>query len=75
LHLKVKMNQLAVFRGHTYAVWCFTTWNNCLYSGSGDNTIRVWNEKHKCVDVLEGHTTTVSCLTTWNNQLYSGRGI
>ena len=66
------MNQLLLLRGHTSFVWCLTVWNNYLYSGSYDKTIRKWNENGDCVATLRGHTDVVYCLTVWNNHLYSG---
>ena len=66
------MNQLAVLKSHTSAVYCLIVWNNYLYSGSYDRTIRKWNENGKCVATLHGHTDMVMCLIVWNNHLYSG---
>ena len=66
------MNQLSVLKGHKDSVYCLIVWNNHLYSGSWDNTIRKWNENGNCIATLRGHTHVAYCLTVWNNCLYSG---
>ena len=66
------MSAIQILKGHKYSVYCLTVWNNHLYSGSWDKTIRKWNSKGECVGVLKGHTDSVECLTVWNNHLYSG---
>ena len=58
---------------NTNDVQCILVLNNKLYSGSFDNTIRVWNtETNECETVLKGHTNWVQCLLVHNNKLYSG---
>ena len=67
-----KYTELATLRGHTGGVSCLTIHENKLYSGSEDNTIRIWDtETYELVATLEGHTNTVSCLTIHENKLYS----
>ena len=64
--------ELANLRGHTDTVKCLTILKNKLYSGSWDNTIKIWNtETHELVATLEGHTDMVKCLTILKNKLYS----
>ena len=64
--------ELATLRGHTDTVSCLTILKNKLYSGSWDNTIRIWNtETHKKIAFLIGHTDIVKCLTILKNKLYS----
>ena len=63
---------LARMEGHTHAVECLTLYGNKLFSGSSDNTIRVWDaDTHKHLATLEGHTSYVSCLTLCGNKLFS----
>jgi F-box/WD-40 domain protein 7 len=58
---------------HTQSVECLTLHENKLYSGSDDETIRVWNTKtYEEITTLRGHTDTVCCLTLHENKLYSG---
>lgn len=42
------------------------------FTGSDDNTVRIWNPKGKCLNVLEGHEGMVSCLDFQDGTLYSG---
>ena len=49
------MIPISVLEGHAGGVYCLTIWNNHLYSGSYDNTIRVWDTNHECIAVLKGH--------------------
>jgi WD40 repeat protein len=53
------------FSGHTILVFCVLVWweQGLMFSGSLDNTIRVWSlESGTCLHVLEGHTNGVLCL-------------
>jgi WD40 repeat protein len=46
-----------------------------IYSGSNDNTIRVWNlENGECVQTLAGHSDGVTCmsLSSDGKSIYSG---
>ena len=64
--------EIATLVGHTRFVRCFTLHENKLYSGSGDNTIRIWNtETYQQIATLRGHTNDVNCLTLHENKLYS----
>ena len=64
---------ITTLQGHTDAVNCLLVHNNILYSGSGDNTIRVWSlDTNECITALQGHTKWVGCLVVHNNILYSG---
>ncbi len=68
-----KNTAIAVLRGHTKDVNCLTINENKLYTGSNDNTIRIWNtETHEEIATLRGHTCGVLCLTLHENKLYSG---
>ena len=65
--------QIANLEGHTDYVLCLTLHENKLYSGSSDETIRIWNtETYETIATLEGHTEAVTCLTLHENKLYSG---
>ena len=64
-------------KGHTDFVRsvAVNTDNNYIISGSGDNTIRLWNILEKTQEtVLEGHTDFVTTIvvTTDNNYIVSG---
>jgi WD40 repeat protein len=61
------------FVGHTDYVYCLTVHGGKLYSGSQDNTIKVWNcSTNKLIKTLTGHTDCVYCLTVHGDKLYSG---
>ena len=65
--------EIATLRGHTDMVTCLTLHENKLYTGSDDNTIRIWNtETHEEIAILEEHTNGVMCLALHENKLYSG---
>ena len=65
--------EIATLRGHRRGVRCLTLHENKLYSGSYDNTIRIWNtETHEEIATLRGHTEVVECFTLHENKLYSG---
>ena len=68
-----KYTHIHTLVGHTEIVTCLTHDENKLYSGSYDNTIRVWNtDTHETIATLRGHTDAVWCLTLHENKLYSG---
>ncbi len=47
--------EVATLEGHTGIVFCLTHLKNKLFSGSIDNSIRVWNtETHETIATLEG---------------------
>jgi len=72
--------------GHTNTVLCLVSHcdekgNKFIYSSSHDGTIRKWNDKDECVQVLDasrgGHTNTVWCLVSHRDEIgnkfiYSG---
>jgi WD40 repeat protein len=63
--------------GHTNSVWvlALSTDNQWLYSGSGDDTIKVWRiADYTCVATLIDHTDAVTTvvLSADNRWLYSG---
>ena len=60
-------------KGHSRAVVSLVTGvDNRLYSGSMDNTIRVWDlNTFQCVQTLIGHTSVVMSVLCWDNYLLS----
>ncbi|OMO49463.1 hypothetical protein COLO4_38539 [Corchorus olitorius] len=51
----------ASLQGHTRAVLCLSVGENMLFSGSADNTIRVWDtETLQCIKTLNGHADAVT---------------
>src|SRR5690606_8710765 len=60
------MKCVNTLRGHENVVTSLRVWNNDLYSGSDDNTIRRWNLQGECIAVLKGHNDSVQCLEVWN---------
>ncbi|KAL2457356.1 Zinc finger CCCH domain-containing protein 48 [Forsythia ovata] len=63
----------AMMKGHNGAVCSLVVGaNNRLYSGSSDNTIRVWDlETFKCIQTLHGHTRDVKSVICWDKYLLS----
>jgi WD40 repeat protein len=50
---------------HRGAIYCISVVGTNLFSGSYDNTIRVWDLKTmECVQVLKGHTSKVEAICT-----------
>jgi len=64
----------AQLEGHKSTVYCITTLapmkNEAtltfgrMVSGSGDKTLRVWNNAGECEQVLQGHTGPVTCVVS-----------
>ncbi|CAD8104437.1 unnamed protein product [Paramecium primaurelia] len=74
---QLKINDLYQIDGHTKAVWsvCFSPDANTLASGSGDNSIRLWDVKTGKQNArLDGHTKTIYsvCFSPYGNTLASG---
>ncbi|XP_004510869.1 zinc finger CCCH domain-containing protein 17-like [Cicer arietinum] len=65
---------VASLHGHTKSVVCLTIGcRKMLYSGSMDQTIKVWNlDTFECTMTLHGHTGAVTSLICWDNFLLSG---
>ncbi|XP_010553470.1 PREDICTED: zinc finger CCCH domain-containing protein 59-like [Tarenaya hassleriana] len=60
-------------KGHDGAVVCFTVGGRNLYSGSVDQTIKVWDlDTLQCTMTLRQHTDTVTSLLCWDRYLISG---
>jgi len=62
------------FVGHQGPVWCLSVFSYYLFSGSSDNTIKVWDTRsnYKCIKTLNDHTGMVLALCTHRGRLYSG---
>ncbi|XP_024993188.1 zinc finger CCCH domain-containing protein 48-like isoform X2 [Cynara cardunculus var. scolymus] len=59
--------------GHTKSVLSLIVGAKRLFSGSADQTIRVWDaESLECVHVLNGHTDDVTTVLCWDHYLLSG---
>ncbi|CAI9090202.1 OLC1v1024928C1 [Oldenlandia corymbosa var. corymbosa] len=64
---------LPTLKGHTNAVISLTVGGNRLYSGSKDNTIRVWDLKTlECIETLNAHKESVTSLAFFDRYLLSG---
>ncbi|OMO51446.1 Zinc finger, CCCH-type [Corchorus olitorius] len=62
----------ASLQGHTRAVLCLSVGENMLFSGSADNTIRVWDtETLQCIKTLNGHADAVTSVIHCNGHLFS----
>ena len=76
-------SEIALFRGnhirtiieHTSTVYCLQTLSiNEFSSGSGDNSIKIWNSKTgNCIKTLTGQTNEIRCLQLMpTSELVSG---
>ncbi|XP_022852470.1 zinc finger CCCH domain-containing protein 63-like isoform X2 [Olea europaea var. sylvestris] len=63
----------AQMKGHTGAVCSLVLGaNSRLYSGSSDNTIRVWDlQTLQCTQTLNGHARDVTSVICWDSYLLS----
>nr|XP_016469073.1 PREDICTED: zinc finger CCCH domain-containing protein 48-like [Nicotiana tabacum] len=62
----------AQLKEHTHHVVSLVVGANRLYSGSMDNSIRVWNlETMQCLQILTGHTSVVMSVLCWDQFLLS----
>ena len=73
------MTVVGALRGHTKAILCLVTAADLVFSGSADNTIRIWKKgiekSYSCLAVLEGHRKPVKCLAVavdFNNSKNGG---
>src|SRR5690348_15240443 len=57
--------------GHKGRIWCITLWQDSLWSGSEDGTIKQWNSNRN-VCTFSGHSAGVLCLLSWGDFLCSG---
>lgn len=61
------------FVGHSGPVWCLCVYQDYLFSGSSDKTIKVWDtaSSYRCLKTMEGHQGIVLAMTVYGNKLYS----
>ncbi|KAJ8552725.1 hypothetical protein K7X08_020118 [Anisodus acutangulus] len=63
---------ITALTGHTHHVVSLVVGANRLYSGSMDNSIRVWNlETLLCLQILTDHTSVVMSVLCWDQFLLS----
>jgi E3 ubiquitin-protein ligase TRAF7 len=62
------------YLGHEGPVWALAVYNDLLFSGSSDTTIKVWetSSAFSCRKTLQRHTGIVHCMLCFNHKLYSG---
>eukprot|EP00794_Sanderia_malayensis_P008900 gene8900-9851_t len=62
------------FVGHQGPVWSLAVFGYYLFSGSSDNTIKVWDTRsnYKCKKTLANHTGMVLALCAYRGRLFSG---
>ncbi|KEH18982.1 putative transcription factor C3H family [Medicago truncatula] len=68
------MELVASLYGHTKSVVCVTIGGvKTLYSGSKDQTIKLWDlDTFECTTTLNAHTDAVTSLICWDRYLLSG---
>ncbi|XP_030965065.1 zinc finger CCCH domain-containing protein 48-like isoform X2 [Quercus lobata] len=64
----------ATLKGHTHGITSLVVGGgNRLYSGSKDQTIRVWDHENlQCIMTLNGHDDVVKSLMCWDKYLFFG---
>ncbi|CAI9096498.1 OLC1v1032660C1 [Oldenlandia corymbosa var. corymbosa] len=68
-----KPEELAALKGHNSAVISLVVGANRLFSGSKDQTVRVWDlQTLECIHTLRGHNGSVTSLICWDKFLFSG---
>ena len=63
------------FVGHQGPIWALAVHGDLLFTGSSDETIKVWElqgPNFSCKETLSDHSGIVHALTTHNGKLYSG---
>lgn len=67
---------IGTFVGHQGPVWALAVHGDMLFSGSSDETIKVWDTRtsstFRVKQTLEGHRGIVHALATYDHVLYSG---
>ncbi len=64
---------LHTFTGHGNSVCCVAVFDGKLFSGSYDDTIKVWDLKTgQCIATLTGHGNSVFSLAVFDGKLFSG---
>ena len=64
---------MATLSAHRRGVKCLELEKGLLFSGSYDNTIRVWDMKsNKCLRILSDHSGAVLSLHAYEDRLLSG---
>ena len=62
----------ALLKGHAGAVVCLVFGAGRLYSGSMDNTVKVWDLKTmQCIHTLDKHSEVVMSVVCWDQYLLS----
>lgn len=58
------MQMQKVFAGHTDKIWCVDVYENRVFSGSSDKTIRVWDleSTEAACEPLRSHRTSISAI-------------
>eukprot|EP00042_Codosiga_hollandica_P034369 m.240002 g.240002 ORF g.240002 m.240002 type:complete len:684 (+) comp54393_c0_seq6:154-2205(+) len=69
-HMKCK----GTFVGHQGPVWALAVHGDLVFSGSSDETIKVWNvsTNFSCQRTLNDHRGIIHALHVYNHRLYSG---
>jgi WD40 repeat protein len=64
---------VATLADHKNYVFSIAVIGSNLYSGSGDNTVKLWDLQNlQCAHTFEGHSAAVSCLEVAGKTLFSG---
>jgi len=63
-HKQTKVcDKISTFQGHGGPIWCIDRYNDNVYTGSYDKTLKIWNSKSgNCLATMRAHTSWVSSL-------------
>ena len=56
-------DRINTFYGHGGPIWCSDFYEDLLYTGSYDKTLKIWNLKYgNCLSTIRAHSSWVSAL-------------
>ncbi len=70
---EIQFSRVKVLEAHTNSVWSVVIKDNLIISGSGDNTIKIWDiDSGECIKTLKGHRDRVNSVAIKDNLIISG---
>ena len=70
---QIQVGKSKILVGHSDTVYSVFVKDNLIISGSGDNTIKIWDmNTGECLKTLKGHTNCVNSVFVKDNLIISG---